>query len=578
MAKKKSKKNQKNFIQRSKLFLRRIYDFFVQDDTKLKIECKTEVWSDTINNRIRIRRSFYTFRSLRYFAWWYVTKNPYEKAKKLLGEFEQNPAYALRFAGAFSVFLLISFLDFKNISNVTLVAGAIAFDATTNRTSETGSSTTFSHTTSGSNRALTVSFSSYRGASSCTYSGTSMSLGTSASQGSAKSGVYYLASPASGANNVVFTPSSGGCDHICAISFTGADSSPLGVVGTNVGTNSDTISKSVTTTQANSFLVDAMSTEEDPAHTYGADAGQTQRMWGQLGYWVGGGASTKPTTSTGSYTMGWTKSSGSQANNLSISVIEIKELGAVSVTVSATVVSATFSVPSRTVTGGATISPSAQVITASIPSYTVTAIRNNTETPSAKALTFSIPAYSVSASANVAPSVQSLSFSIPTYTVEAGNIQANPATQSMTFSIPSYAVDVIANISVSPSAKVLTFSIPSYSVSFEANTTVTPSAQILTASIPTYTISVEANISVSAGVQAMTFSIPSYSPSGSAIVSPSVKTLTFSIPSYTITNIANITILPEVFSLSLSIPTYSVAGDYWQNKFSTPATSWSDKY
>lgn len=344
MAKKKSKKQSQNLFQRSKIFFGKIYAFFVQDDTKIKIECKTEIWSDRINNRIRIRRSFYTFRSLRSFAWWYVTKNPYEKAKKLLGEFEQNPAYALRLAGAFSVFLLIAIVDFKNISNVTLIAGAIAYDTDTDSTSQSGASTTFSHTTSGSNRTLAVSFSSYRGASSCTYNGVSMSLGTSASVGQAKSGVYYLASPASGSNNVVFTPTSGGMDHLCAISFTGTDASPLGVVGTNTATNSNTISKAVTSTQANSFLVDAMSTEEDSAHVYGADAGQTGRMWGQANFWVGGGASTKPTTSTGSYTLGWTLSSGAQANNLSISVIEIKELGAVSVTVNATVLTATFSV------------------------------------------------------------------------------------------------------------------------------------------------------------------------------------------------------------------------------------------
>lgn len=230
----------------------------------------------------------------------------------------------------------------------------------------------------------------------------------------------------------------------------------------------------------------------------------------------------------------------------------------VDITVSATVVSATFS----------------------IPAYTVTAIRNNTETPSAKVLTFSIPAYTVSAIQNTTqtPSVQSLTFSIPTYTILAGEVVVSPSAQALTFSIPSYAVDVVSNISVSPSVQSLTFSIPSYSVAVDANTTQTPSVQVLTLSIPTYSVVAEASISVSPSVQAMTFSIPSYSPSGSAIVSPSAQVLTFSIPSYTISNIANITILQEVLSLSLSIPEYSVGADYWQNKFDPITTNWSDKY
>lgn len=301
-------------------------DFFFPKKNRLKIEAITRVFTDPKTQKRVIQRRFYTFRALATFSLWYVTKNPYEQAKKRLEEYREQPVYAFRLAGLTAFLLLVSFSDIAHFENITLVAGSIAFDATTNRTNETGASTTFSHTVTGTNPVITVAVASYRGLSSCTYNSVGMTLGVNASQGQAKSGVYYYGNPATGAHNVVFTPTSSGTDDICAISFSGADTTtPNGVTGTNVGTNSDTLSKSVTTTRANSFLVDAFATEEDPAHVYGPDAGQTQRMWGQNNFWIGGGASTKPTTSVGSYTMGWTKSSGSQANNLSISVLEIKE-------------------------------------------------------------------------------------------------------------------------------------------------------------------------------------------------------------------------------------------------------------
>lgn len=311
--------------------LKKIKDFFFQDDTKIKIECETRTFWDTSKKKLVVRRKFYTLRSISNFVWWYITKNPYEKSKKYLEVIQKQPEYSFQLVGYFLLFFIGALLDIKNISHITLVAGAIAFDATANATNQGSTPSSFAHTCTGTNLVLAVSVASYRGPSSCSYNSVAMTLGVSASLGQAKTGVYYLANPSTGSNTVSFTATSSGMDDICAISFSGADtSSPTGITGTNTTTNSNTISQSVTTTRANSFLVDAVATEDDSTHVYGPDAGQTQRMWGQSDFWIGGGASTKPTTSISSYTMGWTLSSGAQANNLSISIIEVKEFVATS--------------------------------------------------------------------------------------------------------------------------------------------------------------------------------------------------------------------------------------------------------
>lgn len=110
-------------------------------------------------------------------------------------------------------------------------------------------------------------------------------------------------------------------------------------------------------------------------------------------------------------------------------------------------------------------------------------------------------------------------------------------------------------VSVSPSVVTGTFSIPSY----------TPSGQIF--------------VTVSPSVVTGTFTIPAYS----AIVAdenvfPAVKTATFSIPVYTITAVAHATISPSVVTGTFSILTYTALGDYWEDKFGTPSTSWSNKF
>ena len=136
------------------------------------------------------------------------------------------------------------------------------------------------------------------------------------------------------------------------------------------------------------------------------------------------------------------------------------------VTVSATVLSATFT----------------------IPAYTVTAIRNVTISPTAQTATFSVQsATEIIDEYYSPPQPFTATFSIPTYTVTIADVIIQPSVQVCTFTIPTYTPDVTANPTISPSVQVCTFTIPSYTVDVVSNITISPSVLTATFSILTYT-------------------------------------------------------------------------------------------
>ena len=75
-----------------------------------------------------IHRKFYTFRAFKNYAVWYLTKT-HTKSKKIR-VFERKPRVCFQTCWSDSSFLLGSIIDIKNVSNLTLVAGVIAYDAT----------------------------------------------------------------------------------------------------------------------------------------------------------------------------------------------------------------------------------------------------------------------------------------------------------------------------------------------------------------------------------------------------------------------------------------------------------------
>lgn len=104
---------------------------------------------------------------------------------------------------------------------------AIAIDATSQATSVTNTSLTWSHTCSGTNRILFVAcgIPTANTITGVTYNGVAMAL-LNKLQVASGSGrffyLYYLANPATGANNIVVTSSGSDVLRACAASYTGA--------------------------------------------------------------------------------------------------------------------------------------------------------------------------------------------------------------------------------------------------------------------------------------------------------------------------------------------------------------------
>lgn len=125
---------------------------------------------------------------------------------------------------------------------------AIAFDSSSNITSDTSNTTTFSHTCSGSDRILFVTASSLNNGTAdavtgVTYAGVSMTklFGPVAVGGvSWVTYLYYIVNPTSGANNVVISRNtSNGEGYGSAVSYTGVDQvSPIDASTTGTGTGS----------------------------------------------------------------------------------------------------------------------------------------------------------------------------------------------------------------------------------------------------------------------------------------------------------------------------------------------------
>jgi len=190
---------------------------------------------------------------------------------------------------------------------------AVTLDNKTTATGNLVNSISFGHTVSGSDRLLAVCISTQKNSgtaptvTSVTYNGAALSLAIRESSYSStiRSEVWYISTPATGANNVVVTLADATCHDIMigAISLNGVhQSSPLHAAATNSGFASS-ISTNIPTTFADCWLMDNVY-QYNGTQTPGA--GQT--MQNTIVSPSGGQTtvqSTKPATSSGTHTMSW---------------------------------------------------------------------------------------------------------------------------------------------------------------------------------------------------------------------------------------------------------------------------------
>lgn len=188
---------------------------------------------------------------------------------------------------------------------------AIAFDAATNGGVNAGTTFTFSHTCSGSDRLLFVGFvwdSADDDVVSVTYNGVGMTLVAKNLTGQNRY-LYRLIAPASGAHDVVITTTAGHTVFAGATSYTGADqtSQPAGTTNSSaVGATSLLTSVTTTVDQAWTVLLEG---SYNGGAEPGAGTGSTKRTadssFGTWGLFDSGGA----ISPAGSYSMTTTRTS-----------------------------------------------------------------------------------------------------------------------------------------------------------------------------------------------------------------------------------------------------------------------------
>lgn len=239
----------------------------------------------------------------------------------------------------------------------------------------------------------------------------------------------------------------------------------------------------------------------------------------------------KDTTSP-SYASGacWQKNTGSWVENTSLDEnFRISGSSSTDVTVSATVVSVTASIPASTQSGGATIAPN--VLTATFSVQSATELIDEFFTPAQPiTATFSIPAVNIiTPDAQILATVLTATFSIPTAT-PSGGASIDATVQSATFSIPT--VSFIGSVSITPDAQVATFTTLAPTISAIGNVTISATAVAATFSLQSPTVTAEQNAMFSAGVLSATFSIetPTITATRNVTIDASVVSAVFSIP------------------------------------------------
>lgn len=217
---------------------------------------------------------------------------------------------------------------------------AIAFDAATraDQAATTGSFT-FSHTTSGANRVLIVMcYLNEEGdlVTGITYNGVAMTranafTNTPGASVPTSGYIYYLANPATGANNVVISYSGNRAVIAVAASFTGANtSSPIDQSNTVYSGNdfsSTSVSLSVTTGFANSMGIDfpIIRQSTDSGGNLSITGGQTSVLAHSFSPATGLGAtavSRESQATAGTLTQSWSWTTGRRYADLLVAVRE----------------------------------------------------------------------------------------------------------------------------------------------------------------------------------------------------------------------------------------------------------------
>lgn len=263
----------------------KLKNFLFPDDTKIKIECAQYV-SVNENGQANVVTRFYTLRSF-----WKHYTGEIKKYIKDVYEFHT----------------LKPFPEY----HLSLQRGAIAIGTTTQGVNS-GDTITVSCTPSGSNVAIVIGVGGVRALVSAVYNTSeSLTLLTEQSGGAGRCNIAYLVNPTITTANVVATLASIGSTSMGVTIFSGANTGSLiDVQGGSNYIGASSVSTGVTTTYANSILIDVITGQANQT----PDASQTQ-IWNQAPSNFDEG-SYKATTTAGAKTMDWTMSASTGSHKV----------------------------------------------------------------------------------------------------------------------------------------------------------------------------------------------------------------------------------------------------------------------
>lgn len=197
---------------------------------------------------------------------------------------------------------------------------ALAIDSTSGGAGGRAASLTWAHTCTGSDLVLIVGVSVYKDGggsytiSGVTYNGDAMTLANDIGDNDKRAYIFYLVNPDTGGSYNIIATVAGGSSVIVsggAVSITGASqTNPIGVTGGAIGYSSK-ISTAVTTTVADSILIDVVNCSDVPQ---GHIAGGGQTLYESRDGKQCMSGSYKATTTVGNYTMSWRLQYGSSNN------------------------------------------------------------------------------------------------------------------------------------------------------------------------------------------------------------------------------------------------------------------------
>lgn len=342
---------------------------------------------------------------------------------------------------------------------------AIAFDKADSANSGGGTSATVSLAAAASNECaiILVFYTNINSFNALTVNGSatgitqigsefSESIGSGAST-RGKWRAYYLYNPPTSSAAYTFTITNGGDPEarIYVSLYSGTATNPADSSGggelTSAGTS---FSLSTTVVASNCWLVSAARRAD--SGTLSASTGSTLRDASNVANVL---ADSNGTVATGSRSMTYSCSLSSQMAGFIVSIKPV--------------------VPDVTVT------PSVLAATFSVPAATITAIKNVAVAASVLAATVSIPSPAVTGNAAIAPAPAAATFSIPPPTVVIADTSATPGVLSATFSLPS--PDVSGNAIVAPDPLSIVASIPAPTITTVFNLTITPSPLSLVLSV-----------------------------------------------------------------------------------------------